>query len=156
MQTRKPTGELKLFRLIWTTFKHRSLISEEIIPHFKPHFFAHVLSKGQYPHFRLYLRNVCLLTEEEHRLYDFGTIEKQIQYSQRVPSAKWDVINVLKSNLMDEYHQEFPSVSPEGIIMKYSGEEVKEKIRVLNLRHVDTLDLRPEVSEVLVRVLSGL
>lgn len=165
MKTRyKPTGELKLFRIVWSISNKRSFISQLDLGHYEGterfvNLFAHVLSKNKYPYFRLYLGNLVLLHPLEHEIYDQGTIEKRIEYSQKVKHACWDKLDTLRSELSEEYQKEFPLVSKEGIIMKYSEDEVKEKIRSLNLQHVYTLvreGLRAETADTLIRVLQGL
>ena len=156
----KEIGELKLFQILWNISPDkRSLISGREIRSCSLNNCAHVLSKKQYPHFRLYLFNVCLLHSDEHIIYDQGTIEDRIVYSQKYPQTKWDILEGLKSELIDEYRLAFPNVSPEGIIMKYSDDEVKEKIRSLNKAYLDTLATEgslPEGSEELLRIVSGL
>lgn len=70
---RKKTGELELFKEIWNERPHESEVSGELIYEFSVSCFAHVLSKGAYPSYRLDKRNIVLMTPEEHHLFDFKT-----------------------------------------------------------------------------------
>ena len=70
---------------------------------------AHVLAKGQnkYPKFKFYKKNVVLLTEYEHQLYDQGTIAQRQQYAeycqQNGTKCNWQKLFDLVEELKKEY-----------------------------------------------------
>jgi hypothetical protein len=106
----KPTGERKLFELIWSISDKRSFISGRKLP-FEVgsdlwfSCFAHVLSKKQWPYFRLYIGNVSTLHPDEHMIYDKGTIDDQKKYTRDWPLTKWDELVRLKAGLTRERHK---------------------------------------------------
>ena len=133
----KATGELRLFKWIWSTTNRRSWISGRSLGVFSVNFFAHVLSKKQFPHFRLYLGNIKILSSTEHNLLDAGTQEQRIFYAKRVKSCNWDRIYTLQGELRELYDRTFPA-KVGAMIMKYSKEEVREQIASLNSAYLDT------------------
>lgn len=101
---KKVTGELELFKAIWAVRKHVSHFSGEVIQDFAPLHFMHVLSKAknQYPHFKLYPKNIVLGTEDEHYLHH------------NVARSDWPEpfrkeIERLESELKSEYQQKHPT-----------------------------------------------
>ncbi len=68
----KPTGELILFKAIWDTRPHICFITGEPIYEFNVSCFAHILSKGSFPKFRLFDKNIMLVTKDAHYEYDNG------------------------------------------------------------------------------------
>ena len=65
---RKPnTGELELFKSIWSKRKHVSELSGVNIPIFDINCFHHLLTKQAYPEHRLVEENIVILTRLEHR-----------------------------------------------------------------------------------------
>jgi len=108
---RVPTGELALFRSIWATRPHISFISGREIEFFHPIHFAHVLPKGKnkYPLFKLYDKNVVILTEREHTLYDQGTMQSRAQYSEECLDegfvCDWQKLFTLRDELKKEYEK---------------------------------------------------
>lgn len=69
---RKPTGELVLFEAIWKSRPHVCQVTDQPIKHFSVSCFMHVLSKGAYPKFRLFDRNILLVMPDVHDKYDCG------------------------------------------------------------------------------------
>lgn len=65
-KTKKVTGELEMFKDIWSRRPHRSQFSMTPIEEFDVRCFAHVLPKSMYKQFRLNPRNVKLITDDEH------------------------------------------------------------------------------------------
>lgn len=98
----KTTGERALFDAIWSMREHTSYLTGKKLDCYSETFylnmFAHVLPKGKYPDFRLFDKNIVLLTPEEHYLLDFGTEEQRQRYSDR-----WYLIDDLKEVLLAEY-----------------------------------------------------
>jgi hypothetical protein len=86
---RKITGEKSLFDKIWDKRKHVSFISGISLERYISsnryvNLFAHLLSKKQYPSFRLKEDNIVLLTPREHYLLDNGTDNQRIMYAQEL------------------------------------------------------------------------
>ena len=132
-------SELACFKIIWHTPPMRSYLSGEFLRIYvnTQHSFsccAHILSKAQnkYPHFRLYLKNIRLLTPREHLLLDQGTEDQRKTYSKEVERADWRKIWDLRAELEEEYKKHFPSTVGMLINYRYSDEEVINKIKVLN------------------------
>ena len=66
--------------------------------------FAHVLSKAQnkFYKFKLYKKNIILLTPHEHLLLDHGTIEQREMYATKT-GCDWNTILELEEELKYEY-----------------------------------------------------
>lgn len=66
--------------------------------------FAHILGKGAYPKFKLYYKNILLVTPEEHTYFDDNTAR-----AKRDPQWKWvfDLQDLLKAeyNMADHYYK---------------------------------------------------
>jgi hypothetical protein len=160
----KPTGERKLFELIWSISDKRSFISGRKLP-FEVgsdlwfSCFAHVLSKKQWPYFRLYIGNVSTLHPDEHMIYDKGTIDDQKKYTRDWPLTKWDELVRLKAGLTREYWLAFPT-GINGVQMKWFLSEIKDKIYTLNYVLLEKLAEDDFISEekriVATKVLAGL
>ena len=60
------TGELELFKKIWSERPHVSELSGKEIRIFDPHSFHHLLTKQAYPEHRLVSDNIVILTRAEH------------------------------------------------------------------------------------------
>ncbi len=110
--------------------------------------FAHVLPKAQnkYPHFRFYYKNIVLLTPGEHSLYDQGTAEARILYSQEVEknsggkiTANWAGLEALAEELRGEYKKYFPTRRGLIIGYKYSLQEIQQIIGTLNAKYMTEL-----------------
>jgi hypothetical protein len=99
----KATGELDVFREIWKERKHVSFISGKPLKEFNVWCFAHVLSKGSSPKFRLNKENIVLLTPKEHVLFDNGSHENREAYA-KANSCSWDELYELKDKLKSEYY----------------------------------------------------
>ena len=108
----KPTGEGALFDSIISTRRPISFISglnikdiDGIINHNNCH---HVLNKKDYEKFRLYDRNIILITKYEHHLIHNGTEEQREKYVKDVMSeygvvVHWEKLEELKQILINEY-----------------------------------------------------
>ena len=154
---RKATGELQIFKIIWEISNKRSYISSIPLIDHKPgtemwfSYFSHVLSKNKYPYFRLYLRNIALLTKTEHQLYDAGTEEQRKEYVSVHPQTDWSLLDTLKTDLTEEYSKVFWAGTLEGTQMKWFLSEIKEKIYTLNCELLDKLvedDFIPETEKI--------
>ena len=91
------TGELKLFKEIINERGCRSQVSGKYITEITVSSMAHILSKKMYPKFRLYKKNIVVMTPEEHYQFDFTSHEKL----KMLPEWKW--IFDLKEELLNEY-----------------------------------------------------
>lgn len=108
----KPTGEGILFKSIIETRRNYSFLSglnivdiDGVIDNNNCH---HVLNKKDYPDFRLYDRNIILITKEEHSLIHFGTIDKRKEYEKRIMelygmAVHWEKLEQIKNELITEY-----------------------------------------------------
>lgn len=105
----KASGERTLFDSIWSTRKRVSFVSGQELDKYNAlglylNMFAHVLSKAQnkYPKFKLYDKNIVLLTPDEHYLLDFGTNEQREKYAQE-NDCSWQPLYDLRDYLKEEY-----------------------------------------------------
>lgn len=66
---------------------------------------AHVLAKGQnkYPRFKAYKKNIVLLSQMEHFLFDFGTKQQRDDYAVK-NKCDWSALFKLKEELIEEYN----------------------------------------------------
>ena len=68
----KVTGELALFKAIWATRPHVCEVTGEQLKEFDVWNFAHILSKKAFPKFRLFDKNIVLMSRDAHSEYDCG------------------------------------------------------------------------------------
>lgn len=106
--------EKELFHKIWDEREHKSFLTGRAITikegtSFWFSLFAHVLAKGKakYPCFKLYSRNIILLTPEEHNLLDQGTEEQRQKYALKY-GCNWSKIYNLRDELKGKYENLFP------------------------------------------------
>lgn len=99
---KKVTGERELHLQIWATRKHVSYFSgDKLGDEPEPHFFGHVLPKSTYPKFRLYEKNVVLMTFDEHFMQtNMGKDKWSDQFKK-----EWET---LEEDLKSEYRQKHP------------------------------------------------
>lgn len=104
------SGQMALFQVIWNTRERVSFISGKPLAKYEgtnlfPNLFAHVLSKAQnkYHKFKLYDKNIVLLTPEEHTLLDHGSEDQRQKYKANNPSADWEKLYNLRDQLKNEY-----------------------------------------------------
>jgi len=95
----KPSGEKILFDTILATRPHKSQLSGKKINNPDHKNCAHLWPKGKYPEFRLLDINICILTFEEHFLFDQGTAEQRQKYA-RENNCDWNVIERLKQTVL--------------------------------------------------------
>jgi len=96
---REPSGELTLFRQIYEQRKGLCQVTWQRVD-FHPTSFLHVLSKGAYPRFRLYKKNIVMTLPDIHHLYDNGSKEYLLSI---YPKAIF--IYDLKDELKTEYYE---------------------------------------------------
>lgn len=60
------TGELQMFKEIWSERPHISEVSGDPLPYFDVRCFSHLLPKGNYERYRLNKENIVLKTPQEH------------------------------------------------------------------------------------------
>jgi len=139
-------AESLLFKMIWAHSDKKSFLTNVWLRDFlnTPLWyscFAHVLPKGlnKYPYFKLYARNIVIVTPDEHHLIDNGTDEQRISYALDVEehsggrnTANWNRLKVLEAELRAEYLQWFPSTRGMMIGCKYSEAEVVTIVGALN------------------------
>jgi len=96
---RKPTGELALFKEIYLERGGVCEITGAKIE-FHPICFMHILSKGAYPRFRLYKKNIIMAIADIHINYDGGSKEFLLSL---YPKA--NIIYEKKDELRTEYYK---------------------------------------------------
>lgn len=96
---KKPTGEREIFIQIANERGRKSEISGKYIHPLGPENFMHVLAKGQnkFPKFKLYKKNIRIVTADEHQEYDHGSQEKLRKLTE------WKWIFELRDELIEEY-----------------------------------------------------
>jgi hypothetical protein len=102
-------NQVQMFKSIWASRPHVSFLSGKplnYIPNTELWYslFAHVLSKAmnKYPAYKLYEKNIVLLTPTEHGLLDAGTIDQRIKYEQE-NNCCWNKIFLLAEELKGQY-----------------------------------------------------
>jgi hypothetical protein len=106
-EKKKPTGEKIVFEQIWEEREHKSYLTGDSLDKYVQsdlwyNLFAHVLAKGKYPKYRLFKKNIVLLTPTEHRLLDQGTSDQRKKYADET-GCNWNKIFELKDELYEEY-----------------------------------------------------
>lgn len=80
---KKASGELFVFREIWSERPHVSQISGTPVM-FSPSVFHHVITKGSDPSLRLVKENIVIVTKQEHNaLHSFDSIDTLIEKDNR-------------------------------------------------------------------------
>lgn len=87
--------ELLMFKQIWEERPHFCEVTGKPLKAFDVRLFSHVLTKGAYPKFRLYKKNIVLCLYEKHFEWEFKT-RKTLELS-------W--IETLESALKTEYYK---------------------------------------------------
>ena len=107
------SGEAELYKAIWDSREHKSFLSGKPInlvegSNFWFNVFAHVLAKGKakYPKFKLYSKNIVMLTPEEHNLLDHCSSDEREKYAKRT-GCDWNKIYNLAEELKEEYKEEY-------------------------------------------------
>ncbi len=102
-----------IFLEAYTEANGCSMLSGIPISNPTPTSFAHILAKGRnkYYKFMYYLKNIYLLTDFEHHIYDNGTEEQRQEYSNECKSqgieCNWQKLYKLRDELKQEYRKIF-------------------------------------------------
>ncbi len=104
----KPDGTKTLLEFYWELWyerNHVSWLSGLPLYQFDLSCFCHVLAKAsnRYYKFKFYKKNIVLLTQREHYLFDMGTVSSRATYQKENPSCDWERLFALKAELLDEY-----------------------------------------------------
>ena len=100
---RKATGEGVMFESIWGTRDHRSFLDGAPLGNDAyAWYFAHILrkAKGFWPKFKLYDKNIILLTRKQHENYDLYVNKPEILLEM---DARWQKVFDLREELLEEY-----------------------------------------------------
>ena len=105
------TKEVEMYDKIWEEREPVSFLSGRSLgvskgSNFWFNIFAHVLAKGKakYPKFKLYSKNLILLTPEEHNLLDFCSKADREAYAKR-NNCDWKIVYDLMEELKKEYKE---------------------------------------------------
>jgi len=93
-------AELLVFKKIWESRPHYCEVTGKPIHTFDVRCFSHVLTKGAYPRFRLYEKNIVFCLPEVHFQWEFGTRKK--------PEFEW--IEKLELELKREYYEKSSNI----------------------------------------------
>jgi len=102
---RKATGERALFEAIWATRPHVSFLDGKPLgDDAYAWFFAHVLrkAKGHYPKFKLYDKNIILLTRSQHEKFDNNVRNPEFLIAK---DPRWEKVFDLREELLKEYEK---------------------------------------------------
>jgi len=104
-------GEAALFDIIWEQNEGKSFLTGKAIgitkgSQFYYNCFPHILAKGlaKYPKFRLYSKNIILLTPKEHFLLDHSSEDKRLEYA-IANRCSWNKVYKLRDELKEEYKE---------------------------------------------------
>ena len=92
----KASGQLALFKEIWSERAHVSELSGDKISMFDVYCFHHILTKAAYPKFLLFKPNIIILTRAEHRMVHDHSFEDLIKKDIRWAEVERKY-NILKS-----------------------------------------------------------
>jgi len=89
--------DIEFFKQIWEERPHYSGVSGAFLgDEFNVVFFSHILTKGAYPRFRHYPKNIVLMTFDEHQEWEF-TDRK---------NPKWNELRDEAEELINEYYNQ--------------------------------------------------
>ena len=92
-------SQKELFKDVWQTRKRFCYVCKKFLGHIpKTFFFAHILSKGAYPRYKFYKKNIVLLCRDCHYKYDFQGGCKEDERFTRLLQRK--------QNLKEQYNRE--------------------------------------------------
>ena len=101
-QSKGQSGQKDMFNQIWQDRPHISQISGlKLHPqgHDLWHWqFAHIISKGAYPSYKLNPDNICLMTAGEHSLWDNAR--------HKCTGKEWDWLKEKEQQLIQQYHKQ--------------------------------------------------
>lgn len=96
-----PSGQLDLFKTMWSEMPHVSELSGDKLMMFDVNCFHHILTKGAYPKFLLFKPNIILLTRNEHRMIHDHSFEDLIK-----KDSRWSIIEKRYQLLKQMYNYE--------------------------------------------------
>ena len=106
-------SESELYKEIWYSREHKSFLSGKPLnieegTSFWFNIFAHALAKGKakYPKFKLYSKNIILLTPQEHNLLDFCSSDDREDYAKR-NGCDWKKVYDIQEELKSEYKEKY-------------------------------------------------
>ena len=94
-----PSGQLDLFKEIWSELPHISELSGDKLMMFDIRCFHHILTKQAYPKFLLFKPNIVLLTRAEHRMIHDYSFEDLIK-----KDSRWAIIEKRYQLLKEMYN----------------------------------------------------
>jgi hypothetical protein len=96
---KKATGEKELFEQIAIEREWKCFVTGQTLWELKSSQFSHVLPKAlnKFPLFKLNPDNIVLLSDEAHRLWDFGSREELKK------DSEWDKMFKLEAELKKQY-----------------------------------------------------
>ena len=108
-EKKQASGQYEMFLEIWNERPHVSFVSGKPLDKWFGgklfvNLFAHVLSKGAFPKYKLNKENIVLLTPFEHTLYDTCSENMREVYGIE-NSADWQKLYDLKQNLTTKYYE---------------------------------------------------
>lgn len=108
-ESKQASGQYQMFLEIWDERPHVSFVSGQPLDKYYGgklfvNMFAHVLSKGAFPNFKLKKENIVLLTPFEHTLYDTCSENMREAYGIQ-HNADWNKLYTLKDDLKREYYE---------------------------------------------------
>lgn len=96
---KRSTGEKVLFEAIWNSRPRKSFLTGEPLGNDAyAWFFFHILPKGKYPKFRLYDKNIILMTQQQHNDWHSKTRAQLLEKDPR-----WSKVFDLYDELLEEY-----------------------------------------------------
>lgn len=104
---KEPTGEVKVFDEIWEERNKRCFVTEVLLGHKDflkkagvfHKLFHHVLGKGPYPAFRLYKKNIIMVSVEVHH-----NLETKAMSDLIAMDSRYLRVSLLKDELKQEYY----------------------------------------------------
>ena len=145
--------QLAIFKQVWMHSNKRSFLTGNFLRKYEGtdlflNCFAHVLPKGQnkFPYYKYLAKNLVLIEPECHHLYDNGSEEKRIHYALEIEentggksTCDWQKLYDLRDELEKDYKKHFPTTIGIMIGVKYSADEVFEKVGKLNKEFFESL-----------------
>ena len=125
-------SEIEMREYIWETRVHKCFVTGEDLEEyvgtdFYPNLFAHILPKGKYPEFKLYINCVALTSPTVHNLFDNGSL-KQIKDFEEETGFSFAALFELEKVLFNEYTKKFSKKRyPRKIISLYQNYKKNEK-----------------------------
>ena len=126
-------SEIEMREYIWETRVHKCFVSNEDLEEyagtdFYPNLFAHILPKGKYPEFKLYINCVALTSPTVHNLFDNGSLKQLIAFEKET-GCSFAPLFELEEILFNEYTKKISKKRyTRKIIGLYQNYKKNEKI----------------------------